>query len=477
MEEKDRYKNDELEIDLQRLILVLLNKAWMIGLAAIVCAVLTLVGTFFFITPKYQASAMFYVNNSAPSLRGASPSISSSDLSVSRGLVKSYIVILESRETLIDVMDHAGVDYSYEEMRNMIRAEAVDSTEIFRVTVTSPDPQEAERIADAVTSILPKRISGIIEGTSAKIVDAAELPSRPSSPGYVKNAAMGFLMGAVLAAAFVILRQMWDTVIQTEEEITEYCPYPLLASIPDMQYEDTVGSGISVAASEAYKLLRTKLQFAFADEENCRVIGITGSGTGEGKSLSAVNLAYTLSQLGKRVLLIDGDMRQPTIQTKLPIHKKPGLSDFLAGQSRPEDLIQMCGIGEDPRAFHVISSGSNPPNPMELLSSARMERMMARLRGNYDYILMDLPPVGQVGDALAASKLTDGILLVVRRGMSDRVSLNAAVRQLEFVDARILGVVFNGTSENAKYGRKYRKCGYGTGLTDGNCGRALHRKN
>lgn len=492
MEEKMINNNEELEIDLQRLLNALLGKAWLIGLVAVVCAVLTLLGTVFFVTPLYKSSAMFYVNNSALSLGEASLSISSSDLSVSRGLVKSYIVILNSRETLNDVVDYAGVDRTYAEVKGMISAEAVDSTEIFQVTVTSPDPEEAEVLADAITYILPKRISSIIEGTSAKIVDSAVLPSKPSSPSYAKNTVIGFALGMILVAAFVVIREMLDVTVRTEEDIVDSCKYPILAAVPDMVVHakggsyygygkprpeekgkfnkanrtELVGGNISFAAAEAYKLLRTKLQFSFVDEEEegCRVIGVSSSMTGEGKSLSAVNLAYSVSQLGKRVLLVDCDMRRPTLQDKLPIKKSPGLSDFLTGQSFADNLIQMCGIKEDEYAFHAISSGHNPPNPMELLSSTRMERMMNRLRQNYDYIILDLPPVGEVGDALAVSKLTDGILVVVRQNLCDRVALNAAIRQFEFVDAKILGVVFNCTTEDGnKYSNRYYKKyqGYG----------------
>ena len=473
-------KNDEIEIDLQRLFSAILNKAWLVGLVAVVCAVAAFLGTYFFITPQYQSTAMFYVNNNSLSLGETSLSISSGDISASRGLVDSYIVILNTRESLNDVIDYAGVDRTYGQLKGMISAEAVDSTEIFKVVVTSPDPEEAEKIADAIAYILPKRISSIIEGTSAKVVDSAIIASKPSSPSYTKNTMIGFIVGFVLMVAIIIIRELTDISVHTEEDITRSCKHPVLAAVPDMtantkggyyyskkkkayaksgdngDKKELIGSQISFAASEAYKLLRTKLQFSFVDEKNCRVIGVSSALSGEGKSLSAVNLAYTLSQLGKHVLLIDGDMRRPSLDDKLPINRSPGLSDFLTGQSGAERLIQMCGIPGDERAFHVIASGRIPPNPMELLSSVRMEKMLGLLRGTYDYVILDLPPVGEVSDALAAAKLTDGTLIVVRQDYCDRMSLGAAIRQFEFVEAKILGVVFNCTNEDGSgYGNKY----------------------
>lgn len=487
MDEKAISKNEEVEIDLSRLIGALLSKAWLIGIVAVVCAVAVLMGTIFFITPQYQSTAKFYVNNSSFSSfsEDVLSSITSADISASRGLVKTYIVILNTRETLNDVIDYAGVDRTYGQLKGMISASAVDSTEIFQVVVTSPDPEEAEKIANAIAYILPNRIKDIIDGTSAKVVEAAVVASGPSSPSYTRNTMIGFLAGFVLACAVIVIRELVDITVRTEDDVAQSCKHPVLAAVPDMEahskggyyygygnkksahakagtndkkHAELVGGNISFAAAEAYKLLRTKLQFSFVDEGACRIIGVSSALVGEGKSLSAVNLAYTTSQLGKRVLLIDCDMRRPTLAEKLPIKKSPGLSDFLTGQSHADTLIQLCGIKEDERAFHAISSGRMPPNPMELLSSVRMEKMLERLRESYDYIILDLPPVGEVGDALAAAKLTDGMLLVVRQNYCDRVALNAAVRQFEFVDAKILGVVFNCTTEEGNgYGNKYYK--------------------
>ena len=202
--------------------------------------------------------------------------------------------------------------------------------------------------------------------------------------------------------------------------------------------------------------MRTKLQFSFTDEGVSRVIGLSSALSGEGKSLSAINLAFTLSQLDKKVILIDCDMRRPSLATKLSIEKVPGLSSYLSGQNTMENLIQKCGLSGEEDAFDVVAAGRNPPNPIELLSSDNMLKMLDYLRKKYDYIILDLPPVGEVSDALAVAKITDGMLLVVRQHYCNRIALSDTARQFAFVNAKILGVVYNCTSENAKnYG--YRK--------------------
>ena len=219
MDEKN-FNNDEIEIDLSRLLGALLKRAWLIGIVAVLCAVLTLVGTVLFVAPKYDSSTMFYVNNSSLSLEDMDFSISTGDISASKSLVKTYIVILNSRETLNDVIDYAGVNRTYSEVKRMIQAEAVDSTEVFQVTVTSDDPVEAEQIADAIAYILPKRISKIIQGTTAVVVDSAILPKGSSAPNYTQNTLVGFLVGLVgIVAVLAILELMKMGKIHLTQEV------------------------------------------------------------------------------------------------------------------------------------------------------------------------------------------------------------------------------------------------------------------
>lgn len=478
MDEKN-FNNDEIEIDLSRLLGALLKRAWLIGIVAVLCAVLTLVGTVLFVAPKYDSSTMFYVNNSSLSLEDMDFSISTGDISASKSLVKTYIVILNSRETLNDVIDYAGVNRTYSEVKRMIQAEAVDSTEVFQVTVTSDDPVEAEQIADAIAYILPKRISKIIQGTTAVVVDSAILPKGSSAPNYTQNTLVGFLVGFVGIVAVLAILELMDNTIRQEDDITQISSHPILAAVPDItapskssaygrkmgKTEEVakpdvplIGGEIPFTALESYKLLRTKLQFSFAEGDGCRVIGVTSALSGEGKSLTAINLAYSLSELGKRVILIDADMRRPTLAKKLSIKSEPGLSSCLTGQRDLNNLLQNCGIAGNEKAFRVIAAGQNPPNPVELLSSNRMDVMLETLRKHYDYIILDMPPVTEVSDVLAVANKLDGVLLVVRHNMCNRTVLNSTVRQLAFVNAKVLGVVYNGVNEEVDgYFKKYYK--------------------
>ena len=475
--------SDVMEIDLGRIWNSMWRRAWLIAIVSVLSAVIVAVSTFLFVTPKYESSAMFYVNNNSLSVGDASFSISQGDISAAKSLVDTYIVILNSKSCLNDVIDYSGFDLSYGELRGMISADAVNSTEIFEVKVTCTDPDQAKELANAIAYILPKRIASIVEGTSAKIVDYAVTPSSPCSPSFVKNTVLGFLIGMMISLVIIVLREIFDVTIRDDEDIKKCCDYPILASVPDMvnssssggyyygsskssqrrktpvsKKEAVIGKNINFVASEAYKLLRTKLQFSFVDDVVCPVVGVSSALAGEGKSLSSVNLAYSLAQLDKKILLIDCDMRRPSLATKLPINKVPGLSNYLTGQNDIQGVIQHCSLDESV-SFDVISSGDNPPNPIELLSSAKMERVLSELKNTYDTIIIDLPPVGEVSDAMVAAKLTDGILLVVRQDYCNSVALSSAVSQFEFIESKILGVVMNCVNEDAgkysRYGKGY----------------------
>ena len=232
---ENRPETDEIEIDLLKVAQVLLRKAKFIIAITLLVAVATFAVTYFFITPMYTSTAMMYVNNSSFSLGNTSFSISQGELTAAQGLVDTYIVILKSRTCLESIIDQCSLEYDYEELYDMIESEAVNSTEIFSIDVTSKSPHEAERIANTITQVLPERISSIVDGSDVRIVDYAVVPSERTSPSFTLNTVIGALVGFVLAAAIVILRYMLDDQIHEEDYLTQTYPnIPLLAVVPDM---------------------------------------------------------------------------------------------------------------------------------------------------------------------------------------------------------------------------------------------------
>ena len=210
---------------------------------------------------------------------------------------------------------------------------------------------------------------------------------------------------------------------------------------------------------EAYRSLRTNVMFALPGG-GCKCIGVTSPTPGDGKSTTAANLAISLAQIGKRVILIDCDMRLPTIGAKFRVKSIPGLSDFLVGQARIEEVVRTLDSCE----LHILPSGNIPPDSTGLLEAKQLETLFNALRDVYDYVIVDLPPVVTVPDAVILSKYLDGYLLTIRHRQTVHRAVKEMLRQLQLAEAKIIGFVLTGSESDSgkyykyRYGKRY---GYG----------------
>ncbi len=219
-----------------------------------------------------------------------------------------------------------------------------------------------------------------------------------------------------------------------------------------------IGSKLNFEGREAYNLLRTNLMFATKrNDRNARVIGITSSAHGEGKSLTVINLAYSIAESGRKVILVECDLRLPTLRKKLNLPRSTGLSNILAGINSEKATLHSDVLI---KGLDFVQAGDIPPNPSELLGSKAFTNLIDTLADNYDVILLDLPPIGKVSDALVVSRCTDGLVIVVRNDFTNASELDYTLRQCELVDAKVLGFVYNGSGAKSKkykygYGNKY----------------------
>lgn len=225
------------------------------------------------------------------------------------------------------------------------------------------------------------------------------------------------------------------------------------AAFANTVQQKTLHKHLGFTATEQYKLLRANLAFTVPEGTKCPVIGVTSSMRGEGKSTTAVNLSYVLAENGSKVLLIDGDLRIPSIAKKMDIPSTPGLTDMLMEKGE----LALDGFRSSTLDnWYIMPSGNIPPNPSELLSSKRMDSLLQKLREKFDYIILDLPPVNLVSDAAAVSSLITGIILVVRVGYEQKKELERCFRQLRLSNAKILGCVMNGMMVSGSTYGKYR---------------------
>lgn len=218
--------------------------------------------------------------------------------------------------------------------------------------------------------------------------------------------------------------------------------------------QKTLHKNLEFTAIEQYKLLRTNLSFTLPENtDSCCIIGVTSSMRGEGKSTTAVNLSYVLAESGKKVLLIDGDLRIPSVAKKMIIESTPGLTDLLIADSTI-NLVDLKSIHLP--NWYIMPSGMLPPNPSELLGSKRMEATLKGLSEHFDFIVIDLPPVNIVSDALAVSKYIDGMVVVIREDYTEKKELENCFRQLKLSNVNVLGCVMNGANSGKGYYSKYR---------------------
>lgn len=217
--------------------------------------------------------------------------------------------------------------------------------------------------------------------------------------------------------------------------------------------QKTLHKNLEFTATEQYKLLRANLSFTLPEDKECPIVGVTSAMRGEGKSTTAVNLSYVLAESGKKVLLIDGDLRIPSIAKKMRIDGNVGLTDLLRGG----ESVQMNNFKSlYYNNWYIMPAGPLPPNPSELLGSKRMENVLKTLSSNFDFIVLDLPPVNIVSDALTVSKYIDGMIVVVREDYTEKKELETCFRQLKLSDVNVLGCVINESKNGKGYYSKYR---------------------
>lgn len=318
------------------------------------------------------------------------------------------------------------------------------------------------------------QIASAILDPSVRVVDPAIEPLKPISPNKPLDIVLALILGIALGGGIAFVRENLDTTIHTREELqVETGAVPVLGLIPRIR--DTVaatngarrpiwrirtrpavaspelirarlvaGRNPRGSASEAYRALRTNLAFS-QPEKAPRTIVFTSAAPGDGKSTSSSNLAITLAQQGLRSILIDADMRRGAMHVAFETSERPGLSDYLLGGLSLEEIIRRVKL--DDVGLDFIPRGTIPPNPAELLATTRMQALLEHLEGEYDTVIFDAPPLNVVTDAAVLGARTDGVLVVVRAGVTDRSALRFALHQLSAVRARVLGCVLNDIDE------------------------------
>jgi succinoglycan biosynthesis transport protein ExoP len=307
-------------------------------------------------------------------------------------------------------------------------------------------------------------ISGELKTSNIRIVDLAEVPRSPASPNKLMNMVLGVFGASLCSCAFVFFFEYIDDRIKSPAEIKSHLGLPFLGMIPVLAdsadgTSPLLHRGVQPGFGEALRTLRTNVLFS-STADGGQSLAVTSSGPGEGKTVVASNLALALAQTGQRVLLIDADMRRPRVHEVLERRQEPGLSNVLTGDAKYDDAV----LEIEKTGLSVLTAGHMPPNPAELLGSKRFDDLVTMLKGRFDWVVIDTPPVMAVTDAPIVSHITDGVLFVVGSEMTSRSVAQTAVEQLVNANARVVGAVLNRVDldSNGYYYSQYYRREYGT---------------
>ncbi|TFC01329.1 MULTISPECIES: polysaccharide biosynthesis tyrosine autokinase [Cryobacterium] len=421
-------------------------------------------------TPLYNASSKVFVSTQGG---GTSQELAQGNtFTVAR--VKTYADLVATPIVLLPVIGSLGLNMTSVDLAKQVTASAPLDTSIIEIAVLDPDPVRAADIANAASQSLTAVVQSIetpeaIDAVSpVKLTRAQEatVPSKPVSPNVPLDIALGALIGLALGIGLAVLREAMETRIRNERDVEQVTDVPILGGIVfDPKAKERpliVHVDPRSPRAESFRSLRTNLQFLDVGRTE-RSFVITSSIESEGKSTTGANLAITLADAGGRVLLIDADLRRPKIADYMGVEGSVGLTDVLIGRAELSDVIQPWGEG---RLF-VLPAGKIPPNPSELLGSARMADLIAQFNLTFDVVIFDSPPLLPVTDAAILAKNVGGAIIVVAAGRTHKNQLRGAIAALGSVGAPVSGLVLTmlPTKGPDAYGYGHYGYGYGYGYT------------
>lgn len=402
--------------------------------------------------PKvYASSASGFVTVGEST--GISDVISGS--TVAKDKANSYLALVSSGPVAEEILkENPNIGMSPAEIKGNLTASLASDSALIKVQATGSTPEAAQTLANTSLTATAKVVNDLEGSTAVRVVplEDATLPSGPSSPNFKINTLVGALTGLLLVFAIVFLRRSLDVKVRTRDDVTKATAAGILGTLPDtemLKEENLLKNQDDHVSQEAVRQLRTNLRFVNVDNPPKSVI-ITSSDPGEGKSTVSTSLARSLAHSGQPTILIDADLRRPTIGKKFGIDSKVGLTQVLAGQIELSEAVRQF---EDTQLF-ILPAGRIPPNPSELLGSDKMRQLIKELSTEF-MVIVDVPPLLPVTDASLLSSAVDGVILVATVGKTRKEHLEEASNMLTKVRAKLIGVVINRTPLKGLGGNYY----------------------
>lgn len=435
-------------MELQDYIRVIWRRRWAVVLVFVAFASLSLVFSSM-ATPTYKATAKVFV--------GPRTQATLDDLAFSREFVQSYAELLRSRLLAERTVERLQLDIAPAELVTNLSTRVIPETRIIEVSATTTDPDRSALVVNTLIDTFvteQQQEFGGRSGAQATAIEPAVRPNSQVSPRPIRNGALAGILGLIAGVGLAVFLEQLDTRVRGREQLERALPgYPVLTEVPQTSIDGRsmiVQIDPKSASAEAFRILRTNVQF-LAVENPISWLLVTSPYAEDGKTTVAVNLAAALSASGFRTLLVESDLRRPTVHEYFNMAASPGTSDVLLGRKMVRDVVRQTGM----RDLLVMTSGPIPPNPAELLGSQRMVDVLEEASNNVDVVVMDSPPALPVTDATVLAPRADGVILVVRAGRTRIEAAREAITQFERVGVRVLGIVLNGTRRESSYYSSY----------------------
>lgn len=422
----------------------IIQRRWRTVAALVLAALLLAAAASFLVTAKYQSSARVFISTDTKTSQDA---YAASLFSAQR--VQSYADLADSRQVLRKVITDLSLHITPSQLATQVDSTVIQDTIIIKLTVTDTDAHRAQRIAQATARALASYVEALetprgaqVAPIKASVIDPASFNDAPVSPNVELNIAVALALGLLLGVTVAVARETLDTSLKSSDDMETMLAAPVMATVaydPSLAKSPSPRNpGAPSARTEDFRLLRTNLQFADLDGDP-RVFVVTSSLPAEGKTSTAVGLATAYAQAGRQVLLIDADLRHPSVAEVLRLEGKVGVTTVLLGKTTLEDALQ----AHKATGIQVLTSGSSAPNPTEILQSRAAKELFARAREVFDVVIVDSPPLLPVADAAILAAEADGAILVARHGRTHRRELVEARARLDAVGARLFGAVLN----------------------------------
>jgi len=453
--------NGSQRINFAKFFLYLLKRAWIL----IICAGIGFVGLFsytqYYQKDTYTAFATMYVINANPNLVNYQYT-NVSDLNSAVQLLDTYMVVIRSAKVMNAVAERLNAEYPgihTELISKTLSMGSVSDTGVLRINCTTADAKLSRDICNAVVDVAPAEIIRVVNAGSIEVIDYAELPLEPDSRSPIRKGFLGAIACSILSAIILFLFFALNHKVSSEDEIEENYTPPILSSVVRSRKNSKdphaflLNEHSPMETTESYAKLRMNLLYTLVNKEN-KAITITSAVSGEGKSTITANLAIACALSGKRVLLIDADMRRASQQAIFGYDPNlPGLSDVLIGNCKWWNAV-ICDYREN---LNILPTGHLPPNPAELLALPEVADLLAETQQQFDLVLIDVPPINIVSDPLVISTHVAGCLMVIRQGYSDHRAIRKALASAELTGMNVLGFVFYGetVSQSSYYSNKY----------------------